>query len=424
MEGAADVICVTHFLDAAYSLSIFSKVTFAPAFPRQPSPDQLAFVCDLACSLSRSSVCLPLLAFLRADWPLAKFFRPPLANQDHPVVPSRSVTRQPNRDPVAAAEKAEKTSPRPNIPGCFGSVTVVSGRGKSACDGCCYRLVRCKQSHAPMTGAGMLLGRGRALTTQRSLEEVGTNDVLTTGPGADTAGDSTVVTSSTYRSSAATPELTTAEAAVNMLSGGVDTPVATAMLSSLPLYSFGFGDFKGDELQFVGGGGCGEKARQSSLVATATPSPSRLPPLTLLPTPHPPSHCRRREFESQADIDISNIPCRVCGGRSSGFHFGALTCEGCKGFFRRTEETASRLVCVGGKDNCSITPRSRNACKACRFRRCLRAGMSKKVIEPSQQGRLDFYASTEPIDYPLRWTDSERFANYQRYCNEGSLERL
>lgn len=28
--------------------------------------------------------------------------------------------------------------------------------------------------------------------------------------------------------------------------------------------------------------------------------------------------------------DISKIPCRVCGGSSSGFHFGALTCEGCK----------------------------------------------------------------------------------------------
>ncbi|KAM7539136.1 hypothetical protein Aperf_G00000050605 [Anoplocephala perfoliata] len=95
----------------------------------------------------------------------------------------------------------------------------------------------------------------------------------------------------------------------------------------------------------------------------------------------------KADMDAQGELDISNIPCRVCGGRSSGFHFGALTCEGCKpprdahenkaatllqtstpivggmlttGFFRRTEETSSRLVCVGGKDDCTITPRSRN----------------------------------------------------------------
>ena len=28
--------------------------------------------------------------------------------------------------------------------------------------------------------------------------------------------------------------------------------------------------------------------------------------------------------------DISSIPCKVCGAKSSGYHFGAITCEGCK----------------------------------------------------------------------------------------------
>ncbi|KAL3316441.1 hypothetical protein Ciccas_004915 [Cichlidogyrus casuarinus] len=84
-----------------------------------------------------------------------------------------------------------------------------------------------------------------------------------------------------------------------------------------------------------------------------------------------------KDPDIQSDVDISSIPCRVCGGRSSGFHFGALTCEGCKGFFRRTEGSAARLVCSGGQDNCAITPRSRNACKSCRFQRCLAVGMSK-----------------------------------------------
>lgn len=35
------------------------------------------------------------------------------------------------------------------------------------------------------------------------------------------------------------------------------------------------------------------------------------------------------------DLD-RNAPriCGVCGDRATGFHFNAMTCEGCKGFFR------------------------------------------------------------------------------------------
>ncbi|KAF7262108.1 hypothetical protein EG68_00593 [Paragonimus skrjabini miyazakii] len=76
--------------------------------------------------------------------------------------------------------------------------------------------------------------------------------------------------------------------------------------------------------------------------------------------------------------DISEIPCRVCGAKSSGFHFGAITCEGCKGFFRRTinEREGQRYTCRNG-DNCAVTGATRNNCKSCRYRRCLAVGMSK-----------------------------------------------
>ncbi|CAH8509177.1 unnamed protein product [Dicrocoelium dendriticum] len=105
---------------------------------------------------------------------------------------------------------------------------------------------------------------------------------------------------------------------------------------------------------------------------------------------------KMKDPETQPDIDISNIPCRVCGGRSSGFHFGALTCEGCKGFFRRTEGSAGSLVCVGGQNTCTITPRSRNACKSCRFRRCLSAGMSKKGSRIGRQpNAVKFHCAIE-----------------------------
>ncbi|KAH8855859.1 Nuclear receptor ROR-alpha B [Schistosoma japonicum] len=105
---------------------------------------------------------------------------------------------------------------------------------------------------------------------------------------------------------------------------------------------------------------------------------------------------KMKDPETQSEIDISNIPCRVCGGRSSGFHFGALTCEGCKGFFRRTEGSSNSLVCVGGQNTCTITPRSRNACKSCRFRRCLAAGMSKKGSRIGRQpNAVKFHCAIE-----------------------------
>ncbi|KAL3318402.1 hypothetical protein Ciccas_002941 [Cichlidogyrus casuarinus] len=76
--------------------------------------------------------------------------------------------------------------------------------------------------------------------------------------------------------------------------------------------------------------------------------------------------------------DISVIPCRVCGAQSSGFHFGAITCEGCKGFFRRTinERDTQRYTCRNGA-SCIVTMATRNNCKSCRYRKCLAVGMSK-----------------------------------------------
>ncbi len=67
--------------------------------------------------------------------------------------------------------------------------------------------------------------------------------------------------------------------------------------------------------------------------------------------------------------------CKICNDKATGVHYGITTCEGCKGFFKRNIQRSTYYQCFFG-NNCNLTPRTRNRCKACRFRRCIEVGMS------------------------------------------------
>ena len=58
--------------------------------------------------------------------------------------------------------------------------------------------------------------------------------------------------------------------------------------------------------------------------------------------------------------------CLVCGDRASGYHYNALACEGCKGFFRRSITKNQSYKCKYG-DNCEIDMYMRRKCQACRY---------------------------------------------------------
>lgn len=45
--------------------------------------------------------------------------------------------------------------------------------------------------------------------------------------------------------------------------------------------------------------------------------------------------------------------CPVCGDKVSGYHYGLLTCESCKGFFKRTVQNKKVYTCVADR-NCHI----------------------------------------------------------------------
>ncbi|KAG7239837.1 hypothetical protein INR49_030550 [Caranx melampygus] len=69
--------------------------------------------------------------------------------------------------------------------------------------------------------------------------------------------------------------------------------------------------------------------------------------------------------------------CGVCGDKATGFHFNAMTCEGCKGFFRRSMKRKASFTCPFN-GSCTITKDNRRHCQACRLKRCIDIGMMKE----------------------------------------------
>ena len=66
--------------------------------------------------------------------------------------------------------------------------------------------------------------------------------------------------------------------------------------------------------------------------------------------------------------------CPVCGDKVSGYHYGLLTCESCKGFFKRTVQNKKVYTCVADR-SCIIDKTQRKRCPYCRFQKCLDVGM-------------------------------------------------
>uniref|UniRef100_A0A8D0HMV1 Nuclear receptor domain-containing protein n=1 Tax=Sphenodon punctatus TaxID=8508 RepID=A0A8D0HMV1_SPHPU len=69
--------------------------------------------------------------------------------------------------------------------------------------------------------------------------------------------------------------------------------------------------------------------------------------------------------------------CAICGDRSSGKHYGVYSCEGCKGFFKRTIRKDLTYTCRDNKE-CVVDKRQRNRCQYCRYQKCLATGMKRE----------------------------------------------
>ncbi|GAB6022536.1 Ligand-binding domain of nuclear hormone receptor, variant 2 [Chamberlinius hualienensis] len=88
------------------------------------------------------------------------------------------------------------------------------------------------------------------------------------------------------------------------------------------------------------------------------------------------SETSKQEMEEDLDEDEEDEPmiCMICDDRATGLHYGIITCEGCKGFFKRTVQNKRVYTCVAD-GHCEINKAQRNRCQYCRFQKCLSRGM-------------------------------------------------
>lgn len=60
------------------------------------------------------------------------------------------------------------------------------------------------------------------------------------------------------------------------------------------------------------------------------------------------------------------------------------SCEGCKGFFKRTVRKDLTYACREER-NCIIDKRQRNRCQYCRYQKCLACGMKREAVQEERQ---------------------------------------
>ncbi|XP_029363130.1 vitamin D3 receptor B isoform X2 [Echeneis naucrates] len=89
--------------------------------------------------------------------------------------------------------------------------------------------------------------------------------------------------------------------------------------------------------------------------------------------------------------------CGVCGDKATGFHFNAMTCEGCKGFFRRSMKRKASFTCPFN-GSCTITKDNRRHCQACRLKRCIDIGMMKEYWDKRSQIKSSLIRGEEDLE--------------------------
>ncbi|XP_070502540.1 hepatocyte nuclear factor 4-gamma isoform X1 [Chironomus tepperi] len=87
-----------------------------------------------------------------------------------------------------------------------------------------------------------------------------------------------------------------------------------------------------------------------------------------------------KDIQTSVNINGSCNVCAICGDRATGKHYGASSCDGCKGFFRRSVRKNHTYSCRFQRQ-CVVDKDKRNQCRYCRLRKCFKAGMKKEAVQ-------------------------------------------
>ncbi|XP_051955310.1 glucocorticoid receptor-like isoform X3 [Xyrauchen texanus] len=117
--------------------------------------------------------------------------------------------------------------------------------------------------------------------------------------------------------------------------------------------------------------------------------------------------------------------CLVCSDEASGCHYGVLTCGSCKVFFKRAVEgwrarqntDGQHNYLCAGRNDCIIDKIRRKNCPACRFRKCLQAGMN---LEGFRNLHLDDQMTLLQCSWLFLMSFSLGWRSYQQ-CDGGML---
>ncbi|KAL3282879.1 hypothetical protein HHI36_006038 [Cryptolaemus montrouzieri] len=101
-------------------------------------------------------------------------------------------------------------------------------------------------------------------------------------------------------------------------------------------------------------------------------------------------------MEETTPTSNSESLCKVCGDKASGKHYGVASCDGCRGFFKRSIRRNLEYIC---KENgrCIVDVTRRNQCQACRFKKCLQVNMKRDAVQHERAPRT----IQSSLHYPL-----------------------